>query len=333
VQRALAVIAIFAGWLSIPVGVVFGLISSDFLGLSHVFDSIERGAPTVPPPSASIYGVDGLLALWVFGVAAMLLPIPLAVTLRAPDPRPRLRLLAVAMALIGVVLIPDPLGRAFGLPIVAGAVCFWAGAEVVYREAVARGLTTSDGPTPALAVGADAAGADAAGSSDATAPAGPVPATPQPAKAARREAKAPKHVCPWCSAPIRTHTGSCPSCHATLNAPAAESIHIPGLTEVPPELLKYAEDSHAGKKRTSLRSALFGGSDIPVDPNPEPPSDAAALQPPSPALIAEMARLDAEIAAEAVSLHGAAGGDTDSAAAALAAPARPSRQRRGSTRT
>jgi hypothetical protein len=108
-------------------------------------------------------------------------------------------------------------------------------------------------------------------------------------------------------------------------------------------LLKYAEDSHAGKKRTGLRSAIFGGSDIPVVSDPEPPSDAAALLPPSPALIAEMARLDAEIAAEAASLHGPAGGGMDGAAATPAAatpaaatpaaPARPSRPRRGATRT
>jgi hypothetical protein len=331
VQRNLGATAIFAGWLSIPVGALLGLIWSDFFGLSHVFDSVARGAPSLPTPPTSIYGIDGLAALWVFGVAAMLLPVPLVVTLRAPDPRPRLRLVAVAMALIGVALIPDPLGRAFGLPIVAGAVCLWIGGEVVHQEAVARGLTMSEGPTPALAVGVNAAG-----SSDATAPAVPGPAAtppPQPAKAARHPAKAPTRICPWCSAAVRAHTESCPNCHATLNARAADSIHIPGLTEVPPELVKYAEDSHAGKKRTSLRSAIFGESDIPVVSNPEPPSDTAALQPPSPALIAEMARIDAEIAAEAAALHGAAGNGMDGEAAAPAAPARPSRPRRGATRT
>jgi hypothetical protein len=350
VQRNLGAAAIFAGWLSIPVGALLGLIWSDFFGLTHVFDSLERGAPPLPTPPTSIYGIDGLAALWVFGVAAMLLPVPLLVTLRAPDPRPRLRLVAVAMALVGVALIPDPLGRAFGLPIVVGAVCLWVGGEVVHQEAVARGLTMSEGPAPALAVGVDAAGR-----SDSTAPAGPGPAAtqahpprtsadspvpgvaaappPQPAKAARHPAKAPTHICPWCSAAVGAHTGSCPNCHATLNARAADSIHIPGLTEVPPELLKYAEDSHAGKKRTSLRSAIFRGSDIPVVSDPEPPSDAAALLPPSPALIAEMARLDAEIAAEAESLHGTAGGGMDGSAAVTAAPARPSRPRRGATRT
>jgi len=355
VQRNLGIIAIFAGWLSIPVGALLGLISSDFLGLSHVFDSIQRGAPSVATPPTSIYGIDGLVALWIFGVTTMLLPVALVALLRAPDPRRRLRQLAATMALVGVVLTPDPLGRAFGLPIVAGAVFLWVGGELVYREAVSRGLTTGESPLLAPVAGAVAAGADAAESSEGTGPAGPAPAAAQahlpltsadspvpvvagappsqPARTARRPARAPKHVCPWCSAPIRAHTGSCPSCHATLNAPAADSIHIPGLTEVPPELLKYAEDSHAGKKRTSLRSALFRGSNTPVDSNPEPLSDAAALQPPSPALVAEMARLDAEIAAQAASLRETASGDANSAAPASADPARPSRPRRGSART
>jgi hypothetical protein len=356
VQRILGATAIFAGWLSITVGAMAGLIWSDFFGLNHKEGDL---------PPMSVYGLTGAVVLWVFVAAAVLLAVPLAAAMFAPDPRLRLRLLAVLQALAGVALIPDVLGRAFGLPIVAGAVCLWVGGEMIHREAVAGGLTKSESPTPALAfaadaagadaAGADAAGADAAGSSDATAPAGPGPAAaqahprrtsadspvpglaaappPPPARAARHPAKTPTHICPWCSAAVRAHTESCPNCHATLNARAADSIHIPGLTEVPPELLKYAEDSHAGKKRAGLRSAIFGGSDIPVVSNPEPPSDDAALQPPSPALIAEMARLDAEIAAEAASLHGPAGGGIDGAAATPAAPARPSRPRRGATRT
>jgi hypothetical protein len=42
---------------------------------------------------------------------------------------------------------------------------------------------------------------------------------------------------------------------------------------------------------------IFAGSSFPTDTDATPPSDAAALRPPSSELKAEMARLDAEIAA------------------------------------
>jgi hypothetical protein len=319
-----------------------GLISSQFFGLTHKEGDL---------PPMSVYGITGAVVLWVFVAAAVLLAVPLAVAMFAPDPRLRLRLMAVLMALAGVALIPDALGRTFGLPIVAGAVCLWVGGEMIHREAVARGLTKSESRTPALAFAAEAAR-----SSNASAPAGPesatatpadppptsaespvpsVAATPprQPAKALKQSAKAPKHACPWCSAAVRANAETCPNCHATLNAPAADAIPIPGLTEVPPELRRYAEDSHSGKKRGNLLSTIFGGSSIPVVTNPEPPSDAAALLPPSPALMAEMARLDAEIAAGAKSLDHAAGGSTDASPATPAVPARTARPRRGTRRT
>ena len=338
-QRILGATAIFAGWLSIAVGAMSGLISSQFFGLTHKEGDL---------PPISVYGITGAVVLWVFVAAALLLAVPLAAAMFAPDPRLRLRLMAVLMALAGVALIPDALGRAFGLPIVAGAVCLWVGGEMIHREAVARGLTKGEGRTPALAFAADAAR-----SSNATPPAGPesaaatpadppptsaespvpsVAATPpqQPARALKQPARAPKHACPWCSATVRANAESCPNCHATLNAPAADSIPIPGLTEVPPELRRYAEDSRSGKKRGNLLSTIFSDSSIPVVTNPEPPSDAAALLPPSPALMAEMARLDAEIAAGAESPHHAAG---DSTEAPPAAPARTARPRRGTRHT
>jgi hypothetical protein len=344
VQRILGATAIFAGWLSIAVGAMSGLISSQFFGLSHKEGDL---------PPTSVYGITGAVWLWVFVAAAVLLAVPLAVAIFAPDPRLRLRLMAVLMALAGVALIPDALGRAFGLPIVAGAVCLWVGGEMIHREAVARGLTKGEGRMPALAFAADAAR-----SSNATPPAGPesaaatlagppptsaeslvpsVAATPhrQPARAPKQPARAPKHACPWCSATVRANAESCPNCHATLNAPTADSIPIPGLTEVPPELRRYAEDSRSGKKRGNLLSTIFSDSSIPVVTNPEPPSDAAALLPPSPALMAEMARLDAEIAAGAESPHHAAGDSTEvspATPAVPAVPARTARPRRGTRR-
>lgn len=106
-------------------------------------------------------------------------------------------------------------------------------------------------------------------------------------------------VCPWCSAAVRASDASCPNCGATLDAPAADGVGIPGLTEVASDLRRYAEGARSGKKRPGLLAMIFSGPEIPTAVNAPPPSDADALRPPSSAVKAEMARLDLDIAAGA----------------------------------
>lgn len=320
-QRVFGAIAIFVSWLSITIGAAAGLFSSQFLGLGHLEGNL--------PPTA-VYGVPGALVLWIFVGAAVLMVVPLGMAMVAVDPRRNARLLAVAMAMAGVALFPDDLGRAFGLPLLGGAACLWIGGELIHRDAVATGSATgsarSGAGSPERSFGVDVAG---------DAPAPPIPAAdpgqlgpsptaadssvsprvtaPPPQQAPQRKtgrgrrgssqrSAVPERVCSWCSTTVGPNAEFCPNCGATLAVPAADEIAIPGLTEVPPALRRYAESARSGKKRTSLLGLVFSSAPPASDANPPPPSDEAALKPPSPMLKAEMARLDAEIAAGVVSL-------------------------------
>ncbi len=335
-QRIFGAIAIFAGWLSIGISAMAGLVYSEFFGLSHVEGAV--------PPSA-VYGVSGLMILWVIVAAALLTSVPMASAIVAADPRRNLRLLAGAMAITGIVLLPDELGRAFGVPLFGGAVCLWIGAELIYRETLAAGLAApiESGPAvagePAIAAstatphvpatpGAPAAESVPAISTDTAAsrvsaaaiasvavePApAPVPtASPAVGETGKRRRRGSgratpiaQQICPWCSTAIPTDVAVCPNCRAALDGAAAEAIPIPGLTEVPAGLRRYADRVAAKGGRPSLLGMIFREDSIPTAAETPPPSEPSALRPPSPELKAEMARLDAEIAAGALPLEDA----------------------------
>lgn len=320
-QRLFGAIAILAGWLSIPVGAMAGLIVSQFFGLSHVEGDVA--------PSA-VYGMTGAVVLWVFVAAALVAALPVAVALVAPDPRRQIRMLAAVMVIGGVALFPDDLGRAFGLPLLAGAACMWVGGDLIYLGSAAASTGRGAGGPDADVHGVDAAAAIDApavaapnavdpaltgptappdpGLPPTTAPSAssepPRPATrPETGRGRRGSSTArssSQRLCPWCSTQVPARAISCPNCQATLDEPAAGDISIPGLTEVPPNLRRYAEDVRTMKKRPSVLSIMFTDSSIPTAIDPPAPSDTAALQPPSQALKAEMARLDAEIASGAL---------------------------------
>lgn len=317
--RIFGAIAIFCGWLSIPIGAMAALLTSEFFGLSHV-----EG----PRPPMAVYGISGAVVLWVFVAAAMVTAVPLASAIVATNPRRPLNLMAVALAIAGVALIPDQLGRSFGLPLLAGAGCLWLGGVFMNREALAQGSVGAPSPAlgPALDAGVAATGSvpepaipDAADAAKAGSPAtssdptlsSTVAAPPQQApkptggrgrRSSRGRPRMPGQVCSWCSTEVLANSGVCPNCGATLDEQAANQIQIPGLTEVPPDLRRYAEDARRGQGRTSLLKMMLSGPSIPTATNVPPPSDAAALRPPSPELKAEMARLDADIAAGVVPL-------------------------------
>jgi hypothetical protein len=310
VQRVFGAIAIFIGWLSLGLGIMAGLVESQSFGLNHK----EGGLPLL-----DVYGITAAVILWIFVGAALLLAVPMASAMVAPDPRRKLRVLAVGMAIGGLVLLPDQLGRFFGLPVVAGAVCVWVGGEFIHRETVEAQSTA--GLPDALGMTGPAEAYMAAENPTADhAPAAPAPqAAPPPTqvvppgqaitstdasgrRSSRRKASGPERLCPWCSTVVPAKETTCPNCQAILDTEPGDAIAIAGVTEVSPALAQYAEKVRAGKGRTSLLSMIF--SDPPVAPviNSPAPSDADALRPPSAALKAEMARLDAEIAAGAVTL-------------------------------
>jgi cytochrome c553 len=183
---------------------------------------------------------------------------------------------------------------------VAGAACLWAGGELIHNEAIALakaavGAAPEDGaPTePPVATGPHLPPA----TTTAVAPAPEIAPKARPHAGRERTRQAvPKTVCPWCSAEIPTQTPTCPECHASLGESNVAALGIPGVTEVQPSLLKYLEESRTGKRRGGILRAVLSSSTPSAPASTVLPSDASALRPPSAAIRAEMARLDAEIA-------------------------------------
>src|ERR1035437_1180018 len=139
--------AIFAGWLSIPIGAMAGLLPSEFFGLSHVEGDL---------PPVAVYGISGPVVLWIFAGAAIVTSVPLASAIVATDPRRPLKLVAVVLRIAGAALLPDQLGRSFGLPLLVGAASLWVGGELMTRDAGTPGsvVTYAPAPEPALDAGA-----------------------------------------------------------------------------------------------------------------------------------------------------------------------------------
>ena len=297
-HRLFGTVAIFAGWLSVVVGAGLGLVQSQFFGLAH-----KEG----PVPALAVYGIGGNVVLWCFAAAALLLTVPMLAAMVAVDPRRTLTRIAVGMGIAGLALLPDELGRAFGLPLLPGAVCVWYGGQLISQDALTGPATHATPEAGPIAT------SNAAGTSEP----GPVPTSnvsperhePAAAETRRTSAGKPrsrKTLCPWCSAVVPAGAESCPGCHAVLAEGSAESVAIPGVTEVSPALRDYERKVRIGKSKPNLLRMIFSEEPIPTAIDAPAPSDAGALLPPSSAVKAEMARLDAEIAAGAVPLGDAA---------------------------
>jgi len=315
VQRFYGAIAIFCGWLSLPIGAAAGMIVSQFFGVGRVEGA---GAPV------DVYGVPGIIVFWVLASATLVAALPLLMATIAPDPQRQLRVTAKVLAAIGLAFLGSELGRAFGLPLLAGAAGLWIGGDLLHEDNLASSsagasdgsyagasepgaarepAVTSDsaaGPAPEAGLVAAAIQSATGGTLEAlsTQPgSSPVIATDGPSPRGRRKTVAAGRVCPWCSSAVPARKLACPSCGATLDASAVDGASLPGLTEVPPGLRRYAEDARSGRRRPNLLKMIFSDTPIPTAIDAPPPSDAAALRPPSAAVRAEMARLDFEIAA------------------------------------
>jgi hypothetical protein len=297
-RRIFGALAVFFGWLCIPFSAVLALASSQFFGLGHT-------EGTLPP--SSVYGVSGLIVLWIVIAAAMLTAIPAGTAIIAPRPGPRLYAMAVAMFLCGLALAPDELGRVFSAGLMAGAALF----------VVAGWLMEEAGPVEATTLGEAAlvtAGAGPPWTDEqiVTAPGGPSAASATAAAAAAAGTSARKSrragpkkgavssmaECPWCSTPITVAADNCPACGAALSPDkASEVAPIPGVTAVAPELREYAEKTARQKKKPSLFSVMLGDRDNRLVVPSTGAVDPGVLRPPSAEVRAEMERLDREIRA------------------------------------
>jgi hypothetical protein len=341
-NRIFGAIALFSGWLCICFAAFLGLAGSEFLGLNHTEGPLTPNA---------VYGISAAVVMWLFVFAAILSSLPLGAAIFEPDPRRRTAITAAAMAAVGVALLPDELGRSFGLPLLPGAALVFYGGRLIYRETIALAAPAMD----KLAAGGVASARDKAGAADTTgegeaAAAGEAATAGQAAAAqiapgepvAAREASAvvvsastivhsvehdpsvetatteeqpavaqtqagaedaspaasdSDRECPWCSARVPAGASVCPSCQATLDEDPVAALHLPGLTEVSPELRAYAEQVRSGKPKRGLLSIMMSSPSTPVATTPPPATEPEALRPPSSAVRAEMARIDAEIAA------------------------------------
>ena len=320
-QRIFGALAVFGGWLCIPLGGVIVLVATEFMGLNHT-----EG----PLPANGLYGVPSIVVLWVLVGASILALVPVGAAMLAPDPSRRLYAAAAVMAAIAVLLLPDELGRAMDLAILPGAGLFAAGGWWLHQagEIGAPAVEAEDGEpempepetpsvpgaaiVPAAPVQATtASSAERAGLADApVGPVGPAPApeptagnastgkAPARGSKSRKLASEPTVECPWCSAPTVVGAERCPSCGASLvPLVSANADPIPGVTAVEPGLRDYAERAAHKKKRRGLLSLMMDDSSDRLFSAPAADVDRAVIGPPSAEVRAEMERLDREIAA------------------------------------
>ena len=302
-QRIFGALAVFSGWLCIPLAGVIVLVATEFLGLSHTEGDL---------PANGLYGMPAIVVLWSLVVVAVLTVVPAGAAMVATDPSRRLYMAAVAMAAAAVALLPDALGRAIDLAVLPGAGLFAVGGWWLHQagEIGAPAPATTDEEPENTETGAPSVSASASGTSAVPAPAVPGPvAEPTVPKASKGKAPArgsksrkvqagPEVECPWCSAPTAPGTDRCPNCGAALvPLVPADADPIPGVTTIDPGLRAYAEKVARKKKRPGLLSLIMDNSQDRIFAPSADDVDRAVVAPPSAEVRAEMERLDREIAA------------------------------------
>jgi hypothetical protein len=143
-QRIFGAIAVFLGWLCIPLSAVFGLAGSQFLGLDHTEGAL--------PPS-NVYGMPEIVLLWGIVALAVFASIPVASAIFAANPRTRLYGTAAILTIAAVVLLPDELGRFYSVALLPGAGLFAAGGWLIPQAGAIDPAAGSAAPAGALPVG------------------------------------------------------------------------------------------------------------------------------------------------------------------------------------
>ena len=117
------------------------------------------------------------------------------------------------------------------------------------------------------------------------------------------ESTPPATACPWCGEPLPTaDLDACPHCHALLK-PTEETLDIPGVTTLAPEVRRILEVAEA-KRRKKAKPRFRSEPDAPsLAAMPEmlgPAEEIAALRPPD----AEVKRVMRELEAAARRANG-----------------------------
>ena len=79
-QRIFGALAVFGGWLCIPLAGLSGLITTEWMGLSHTEGAL---------PPQSLYGIPAILVMWLLVAVALVSLLPVAMAIVAPDPSRR----------------------------------------------------------------------------------------------------------------------------------------------------------------------------------------------------------------------------------------------------
>ena len=118
-RRTLGATAIFLGWLCLPLSALSGLVAFHDMGA-------ETRHEFLPPPT--VFGFAGDILVWLIAATALLALVPAFVAVFARDPGRPLYVAGAVVAGVGVGLLPDDLGRAYGaLLLPAGALFAFGG--------------------------------------------------------------------------------------------------------------------------------------------------------------------------------------------------------------
>ena len=118
-RRTLGATAIFLGWLCLPLSALSGLVAFHDMGAEIRHDFL-------PPPT--VFGFAGDTLVWLIAATALLALVPAFVAVFARDPSRPLYVAGAVVAGVGVGLLPDDLGRAYGaLLLPAGALFAFGG--------------------------------------------------------------------------------------------------------------------------------------------------------------------------------------------------------------
>jgi hypothetical protein len=150
----LGALAVFGGWLCIPLSGILGLTATVFLNLDTYQGSSDP---------ASIYGLSEESVLGAVAVVALLATIPVAASMLMRDPSPLLYAFAVAMGVLGIGLLPDDLGRTYAIAILPGAILVAAGGWLLHLDSEARVAAAAADEAATAEKAAEEAGGGVAG--------------------------------------------------------------------------------------------------------------------------------------------------------------------------
>jgi hypothetical protein len=121
-RRTLGATAIFVGWLCLPLSALSGLVAFHDMGAENTQEFLA-------PPT--VFGFAGDLLMWLIAAAALLALVPAFVAVFSRDPSRPLYVAGTVVGGLGMVLLIDNLGRAYGALLVLSGASFATGGWLI----------------------------------------------------------------------------------------------------------------------------------------------------------------------------------------------------------